>query len=105
MSNSSMHRVWGHPSPCPSPTPSAQADFVGGGEGTLLQSLGPKPLSPRGRGVGVRGPRESWRKSRRGAAAIGLTALALVAWGWFSATLVAPQPTPILLDRNGGFLA
>jgi len=30
---------------------------------------------------------------------------AFFAWGWFSAALVAPKPTPILLDRNGGFLA
>src|SRR5581483_1888996 len=31
--------------------------------------------------------------------------VALIAWGWFGAALVAPKPTPILLDRNGGFLA
>jgi penicillin-binding protein 1C len=31
--------------------------------------------------------------------------LAFFAWGWFSAALVAPKPTPILLDRNGGFMA
>lgn len=35
----------------------------------------------------------------------GAAATALFAWGWFSAELVAPKPTPILLDRNGGFMA
>jgi len=42
---------------------------------------------------------------RRIAAASGAVALALSAWGWFGAALVAPKPTPILLDRNGGFMA
>src|SRR5690242_18926478 len=42
---------------------------------------------------------------RRIAAASGAAALALCAWGWFSAVLVAPEPTPIQLDRNGGFIA
>jgi hypothetical protein len=46
-----------YPSPCPSPTPSAQADFVGGGEGTLLQELGLKPSPLVGEG-GVRGVAE-----------------------------------------------
>lgn len=37
--------------------------------------------------------------------AIGVFVATLFACGWFSAALVAPQPTPILLDRNGGFMA
>ncbi|MFO1056785.1 MAG: transglycosylase domain-containing protein [Dongiaceae bacterium] len=48
------------------------------------------------------------RRSRRWPwlAAGGLGACAaLIAWGWFAATLAAPRPTPILLDRDGGFLA
>jgi penicillin-binding protein 1C len=44
-------------------------------------------------------------RRRRIALASGVFAAVLVAWGWFSAALVAPQPTPILLDRNGGFMA
>ena len=42
---------------------------------------------------------------RRIAAATAAVALALFAWGWWSAALVAPRPTPILLDRTGGFMA
>lgn len=44
-------------------------------------------------------------RRRRILVASGAVALALVAWGWFGAALVAPKPTPILLDRNGGFMA
>src|SRR5262245_29783261 len=35
----------------------------------------------------------------------GVALVALFLWGWFSAALVAPTPTPLLLDRQGGFLA
>ncbi|HVO02273.1 MAG TPA: transglycosylase domain-containing protein [Candidatus Cybelea sp.] len=42
---------------------------------------------------------------RKTAAAIAVAALAWFVWGWSEAALVAPKPTPILLDRNGGFLA
>jgi penicillin-binding protein 1C len=45
------------------------------------------------------------RNRRRIAGAVGAAALGLCTWGWLSAALVAPAPTPILLDRNGGFLA
>src|ERR1043165_1312432 len=45
------------------------------------------------------------RNKRRIAAVVGAISLGLCAWGWFSAALVAPKPTPILLDRNGGFMA
>src|SRR3982751_4379042 len=44
-------------------------------------------------------------RRRRTATAIGATAVALSALGWFSAALQAPKPTPILLDRGGGFMA
>jgi len=44
-------------------------------------------------------------RRRRIGIATGAAALALCAWGWFSAALVSPAPTPILLDRNGGFMA
>jgi penicillin-binding protein 1C len=37
--------------------------------------------------------------------ALGAVGLALFAWGWSSARLEAPPPTPLLLDRDGGFLA
>jgi penicillin-binding protein 1C len=39
------------------------------------------------------------------AAAAGVATLAFFAWAWFGVALVAPAPTPMLLDRNGGFLA
>src|ERR1700759_454928 len=35
----------------------------------------------------------------------GPLAAVLFGWGWCAAALIAPKPTPILLDRNGGFLA
>ncbi|MDQ7246383.1 transglycosylase domain-containing protein [Dongia sedimenti] len=44
-------------------------------------------------------------RRRRIALAAGVVAATLCAWGWFGAALVAPRPTPILLDRNGGFMA
>src|SRR5262245_6129428 len=89
-----MQRVRGHPSPCPSPTR---------GEGTLLPSLGSKALSPCGRGLGEGEPRKDSRKAWR--ISVIATVAALFAWGWFGATLNAPAPTPILLDRDGGFMA
>jgi len=39
------------------------------------------------------------------AAGGGVALVAAFLWGWFSAALVAPAPTPLLLDRQGGFLA
>src|SRR5215468_2607384 len=45
------------------------------------------------------------RAGRWLAAAGGVALVALFLWGWFSAALVAPTPTPLLLDRQGGFLA
>jgi penicillin-binding protein 1C len=44
-------------------------------------------------------------RPRRFAVAAGVAALAVCIWGWFAAALVAPAPTPMLLDRNGNFLA
>ncbi|HYD07377.1 MAG TPA: glycosyl transferase, partial [Reyranella sp.] len=58
-----------------------------------------------GEGQGEGEPRNDFRQVRRIVFALGAGALALGAWGWFSAALVAPAPTPILLDRNGGFMA
>jgi penicillin-binding protein 1C len=50
--------------------------------------------------------RDSRRRPGRWLAAAGVGAfVALFAWGWFGSALVAPAPTPILLDRDGGFLA
>jgi penicillin-binding protein 1C len=49
--------------------------------------------------------RNSRRIGRWFAAAGGTALVAIVLWGWFSAALVAPAPTPLLLDRQGGFLA
>ena len=45
--------------------------------------------------------RHRWRIG--GGLAVALLALGVA--GWFGARLEAPPPTPILLDRNGGFLA
>jgi penicillin-binding protein 1C len=44
---------------------------------------------------------------RRWGFAIGALALGigLFSWGYWSATLIAPAPTPLLLDRHGEFLA
>jgi len=36
---------------------------------------------------------------------IGTTVIALFCWGYFSAALIAPPPTPLLLDRSGQYLA
>src|SRR5262245_10359353 len=49
--------------------------------------------------------RNRLRAGRWLAAAGGVALVAAVLWGWFSAALVAPAPTPLLLDRQGGFLA
>jgi penicillin-binding protein 1C len=45
------------------------------------------------------------RNKRRIAGIVAATILSLCAWGWLSVALVAPAPPPILLDRNGGFMA
>jgi len=50
-------------------------------------------------------PNRLMRNRRRITLAIGAVGIALFAWGWFSAALQAPQPTPLLLDRGGGFMA
>src|SRR5262245_19791311 len=44
------------------------------------------------------------RRGKIAIAALTLTA-GLFAWGYWSAELVAPAPTPLLLDRHGEFLA
>ena len=46
-------------------------------------------------------------RNRRGRilAAMAVAACALGVWGWSDAALVAPRPTPLLLDRDGGFMA
>ena len=49
--------------------------------------------------------RNNRRTGRCLAASGGVALVALFLWGWFSAALVAPAPTPLLLDRQGGFLA
>jgi penicillin-binding protein 1C len=53
----------------------------------------------------VRGPRKGSNRLKRIATAFSAVAATLFGWGWFDAALFAPQPTPILLDRNGGFMA
>jgi len=42
---------------------------------------------------------------RRIAGAFGAPAIGLFLWGYFSAALIAPPPTPLLLDRSGQYLA
>lgn len=50
-------------------------------------------------------PSEKGRQRRRWIACIVGATAALFLWGYFSAELVAPAPTPLLLDRSGQYLA